>query len=106
MPLVYDSVLAGAVARSLERRWRGRRLESVRFDGASRRVTLGFRDETWAWLLHPTEGGVLLRLPEAATRRRERGILDGRREVARVVSPPDTRSVLLELDEYEFEAAQ
>lgn len=107
MPLVFDSVLAAALARELESGWSGRRLEGARFETEPRRVRLEIGRETWVWLLHPREG-VLARLPRAGgdepsgrgRRRsgRDRGVLDGPRRIVAVESPADTREVVLGLE--------
>lgn len=110
MPLIFDSVFAAVLARELDARWSGRRLEGVRFDREARSVAIDAGDETWIWLLHPREG-VLMPLPRSApsdsegggSRRsqgragRDRGLLDGPRRVAGVTSPPDTRQIVLAL---------
>jgi len=108
MPLIFDSVFIAALARELDARWSGRRLESVRFDRAARSVMVGLGDEMWVWLLHPREG-VLMPLLDAArgpgrpadTGRwrggRDRGLLDGPRRVIRIDSPADTRQLFLAL---------
>ena len=110
MPIVFDSVLTAALARELDGRWSGGRLDTVRFDGEERRVRLGFSGGAWVWLLHPREGVLasLSTLPGrrsegAAGRRRargghHRGLLEGPRRVVSVESPPDTRSLILRLD--------
>lgn len=108
MSIVFDSVLTAALARELDARWSGRRLEAVRFDGEDRRVRLHFSGEAWVWLLHPREG-VLAPLPRrpggsASTGRggarggRDRGLLEGPRRVVAVGSPADTRTLVLRLD--------
>lgn len=109
MPLIFDSVFIGALARELDTRWSGRRLESVRFDRVARSVRVDLGDETWVWLLHPRQG-VLWRLDGGPSqpgrpagggrsgRGRDRGLLDGPRRVVRVFSPADTRQVYLALD--------
>ncbi|HSM09815.1 MAG TPA: NFACT RNA binding domain-containing protein [Gemmatimonadota bacterium] len=109
MSIVFDSVLTAALARELDARWSGRRLEAVRFHGEQRRARLGFADDAWVWLLHPLEG-VLVPLPRRAggddpatggrrsRGRRDRGLLGGPRRVVAVESPPDTRSILVRLD--------
>lgn len=98
MSIIFDSVLTAAIARELDARWSGRRLEAVRFRGEQRRVVLGFADDAWVWLLHPLEG-VLVPLPRApAPRGRDRGLLEGPRRVVSVESPHDTRSILVRLD--------
>ena len=98
MAVVYDSVLAGALARELAVRWSGRRLESLAFHRDRRHVRLVFTDEQWLWLLHPRDGVLVALPPPSAGRRRDRGLLDGPRRVASLVSPPDTRRILMELD--------
>lgn len=109
MSIVFDSVLSAALARELDARWSGERLVAVRFHGEQRRVRLGFAGDAWVWLLHPLEG-VLWRLPRAARRDdpetgrgrsrgpRGSGLLEGPRRVVAVESPPDTRSILVQLD--------
>lgn len=108
MSLIFDSVFIAALARELDARWSGRRLESVRFDRSARSVTVDLGDEAWVWLLHPREG-VLMPLPEAAKGPRrpsdsgrsrgghDRGLLDGPRRVVRIASPADTRQLFLAL---------
>jgi len=109
MSIVFDSVFAAALARALDARWSGVRLEAVRFRGEQRRVRLDFADGAWVWLLHPLEG-VLVPLPgevggddrttgrDRSRGRRGRGPLEGPRRVVAVESPPDTRSILVRLD--------
>lgn len=109
MSIVFDSVLTAALARELDARWSGRRLEAVRFHGEQRRVRLDFAGDAWVWLLHPLEG-VLVPLPgeaggddpatgrDRSRGRRDRGLLGGPRRVVAVESPPDTRSILVRID--------
>lgn len=96
MPLIFDSVFAAALARELDARWSGRRLEGVRFDREARSVAIDLGDETWIWLLHPREG-VLMPLPRFAPKGRDRGLLPGPRRITGVTSPPDTRQIVLVL---------
>ncbi len=109
MSIVFDSVLSAALARELDALWSGRRLVAVRFHGEQRRVRLGFAGDAWVWLLHPLEG-VLAAVPRrpggddpTAGRGRSRGprasgLLEGARRVVAVESPPDTRSILVQLE--------
>lgn len=110
MPLIFDSVFAAALARELDARWSGRRLEGVRFDREARSVAIDPGDETWIWLLHPREG-VLVPLPSFAAsdsddghgrrtegrKGRDRGLLPGPRRITGVTSPLDTRQIVLAL---------
>lgn len=96
MPLIFDSVFAAALARELDARWSGRRIEGVRFDREARSVAIDLGDETWAWLLHPLEG-VLMPLPRVTAKGRNRGLLSGPRRITGVRSPPDTRQIVLPL---------
>jgi hypothetical protein len=96
MPLIFDSVFAAALARELDARWSGRRLEGVRFDREARSVAIHLGDETWIWLLHPREG-VLMPLPRFAAKVRDRGLLPGPRRITGVSSPADTRQIVLAL---------
>lgn len=105
MPLVFDSVLVGALARELHDRWGGRRLEALRFDREARAVRVEFADERWIWLLHPLHGTPLPVTmapggPEDVGWRRDegRGLLDDPRRIVSVGSPSDTRVLLLALD--------
>lgn len=105
MPLVFDSVFVSALARDLDDRWAGRRLEALRFDREARAVWIEFADERWIWLLHPLHGTLL---PATMTpgmsedpgwRRSEgRGRVDGPRRILSVCSPADTRVLVVELD--------
>lgn len=105
MPLVFDSVLVGALARELHDRWAGRRLEALRFDREARAVRVEFADERWIWLLHPLHGTPLpvAMAPgvseDVGWRRDEgRGLLEGPRRIVSIDSPTDTRVLVLALD--------
>lgn len=105
MPLVFDSVLVGALAREMDDRWSGRRLEALRFDRQSRAVWIEFADERWIWLLHPLHGALLpaamapgLSEDPGWQRSEGRGMLDGPRRVLSIRSPADTRVLIMELD--------
>ncbi len=105
MPLVFDSVLVSALAREMNERWAGRRLEALRFDRESRSVRFEFADERWIWLLHPLHGTLLPvgMAPgvagDSGWRRDEgRGLLEGPRRIISIQSPADTRVLEVELD--------
>ena len=98
MAVLYDSALTAALGTELHARWAGRRLEAVFFDEHTRRVRLVLDRESWIWLLHPRLGSLArVELPRQGGRRRDRGVLNGRRRIDRVVVGPDTRRLSLAL---------
>lgn len=98
MAVLFDSALTAALGTELQGQWAGHRLEAVFFDEEPRQVRLEFDGFSWIWLLHPRHG-VLAPVPEDPIRgrRRDRGVLGGRRRVEQVVVAPDTRRLELML---------
>lgn len=100
MPLVFDSVFTAALARELDDRWSGRRLEALRFERDDRLLRLEFRDEAWVWPLHP-QLGVPTPIGGASAgfrRDRGRGRLESPHRITAVESPLDTRRLEVRLD--------
>ncbi len=87
MAMIWDSTLVGAVARELNQRLAGARLQGHLFDWEQREISLYFRSETLCWSLHPEAGWVTLQpagpLPEGARPLSA--------ELIRVETPPDER---------------
>jgi len=96
MAVLFDSALTTALGTALQRQWAGHRLDAVIFEEQPRRVRLLFDDARWIWLLHPRLGS-LVRLPSQPRRgrRRDRGVLAGRRLIDQVLVEPDTRRLSL-----------
>lgn len=101
MPIRYDSVLVGALARELANTVGGRRVEELHFEPEVRQVRVLFTGgEQLVWLLHPAAGQVLIQAGERrgkARRARGRGVLRRAARVADVTAGPDERRLVFQL---------
>lgn len=93
MPVLWDSVLAGAVAHTLQGRLRGARVRAIHLDHEQRDLYLFLREGVLLARLHPTRGELLL-LPPSDPFEGSRALPA---RVARVRALTDDRVVLLEL---------
>lgn len=98
----YDSLLVHYLARELDDRLAGRRLNGVRLEGEHRRLVLAAETETLVWELHPTRGWLRVAAPEDATAAEGWGgrevRIQRRARVRGVTAPADDRILEIQLD--------
>jgi predicted ribosome quality control (RQC) complex YloA/Tae2 family protein len=101
MPIRYDSVLVGALARELVRTVGGRRVEELHFEPGARQVQVVFNGgEQLVWMLHPAAGQVQIQAGDRrgkARRARGRGVLRRAARVTDVTAGPDERRLVIQL---------
>ena len=96
----YDSLLVHWLARELDERLGGRRLQGVRFDAGQRRLALASDADTLAWELHPTRGWIRIAPagPAAEGWGGREVRIQRRARVRGVTAVPDDRVIEITLD--------
>ncbi|MGH7507025.1 MAG: NFACT family protein, partial [Longimicrobiales bacterium] len=91
----YDALLVRALAAELNERLGDRRIRVLRFSTVERTVTIGLRDETLVWDLHPDRGWITI---EHRTLRGGGIAMPAGARIGRITAPPDERLVDITID--------